>query len=190
MKLLAKSISCCTSLCLLAGTALAQTSQDQPSSSSSSSSSSSQQPGMSQSGQSQQFYHAKDLIGKSAKDTQGQKVGSIHDLIFNPQNGETFAAIGVGSGRYALVPWQAMSVTGTSGKEEVTLNTSKDKLQSAPTVKSDEWQNLNNPSFTQSIYSHYNLQPPSAMGGAATPGGSSSGGSSTTPSKPDSSTGQ
>lgn len=179
MKTPLKWMLCCTSLCL-AASALAQTDSGQSSSSSSQPSSSSSQSSstMQQTSQGQQFYHAKDLIGTEAKGANGERLGKIEDVAFNPQNGQTFAAIGVGSGRYALVPWQALTINEVSqGKYQASLNTTKDQLQSAPTVTKNDWQKLNDPSFAQSVYSHFNLQPPAAMGGTS---GGSMGGSSGT----------
>ena len=78
-------------------------------------------------------------------------MGSIKDIVFNPQTGETFAALDVGNSRYALVPWQALTVTpkGTKGKGQVTLNATKDSLQSGPTIPQDQWDELNNRTFVQ-----------------------------------------
>ncbi len=172
-----KQILCCTSLCTLLAAAVAQTAGDQPSTTGTAGSPSGAQTGMQPAGQTQQFFHAKNLIGQEAKNTQDQKLGKIEDVVFNPQTGEIFAAVGAGRDRYALVPWQAMTVaTGKHGKEEVTLNTTKQALDSGPILSADQWQKLNEPTFVQSIYSHYNLQPPGAMGGAGSPtGGTSSG---------------
>lgn len=175
----------CTGLSLLTAAALAQQAGQQPSTTGTSGSSSSTQPGMQTASQTQQFYHAKHLLNQEAKDSQGQRLGKIEDILFNPQNGETFAAIGIGgltSQRSALVPWQALNVTMSSrGKEEVTINTTKQTLESGPTITSDQWQQLENPTFVQSIYSHYNLQRPTAMGGtgAGAMGGTSTGTSTT-----------
>jgi hypothetical protein len=171
----------CMATCALAATTLAQGTYNSSSTPPNPSGSSIQSAG-----QSSQFYHSRMLLGREAKDSTGQNVGSIHDIVFNPQNGEVFAAIGVNSGKYTLVPWQALTVNPTNarGKEQVTVNTTKQELESAPAVSGTEWQQLNNSAFTLSIYSHYNLQPPSAMGGTGTGamGGSSTGSSpGTTP---------
>jgi len=112
------------------------------------------------------FFNAKTLIGTDIKNNQNTDLGHLKDVIFNPKNGQTFAAIEVAHDRYALVPWQALMIgKSTSGKEEITLNTSKQALDAGPTVKGNDWQELNNHSFVQSVYQHYNLQSSSAMGG-------------------------
>lgn len=186
MKKLSKTIICSTSMALLIGTAFAQSALDRSTSSGKSSSyqSSSTQPGS----QSQsQFFQAKNFIGEKVKGSNDQSLGTLKDIIFNPQNGQFFAAIDVGSSRYALVPWQALNITTTGkNKEEIALNSTKESLQSGPTVMRDQWDELNNPTFVQSIYSHYNVQPPSGVGGSLGTGtsGSTSGSSSSSSTLP------
>jgi hypothetical protein len=134
----------------------------------------------SEDGQSQTFCSSKDLVGAAVKDSAGNKLGDIHELYVNPKNGETFASLGVSGGRYALLPLQALTVTRPGGmirNAELSLNTTKQALESGPTVAKNEWNRLDNPSFIQSIYSHYNVQQPSATGGVSdrSLGGTSSG---------------
>ncbi len=179
MKKQFKTLVCTTSLTMLAAAALAQ-SAAAPSTSSSPSSDSSayQSSGGSQTSSSQQsegmqgqqqFFQAKNFIGEKVHNSQDQSLGTIKDIVFNPQNGETFAAIEASHNRYALVPWQALTIKakGSRGKELVVLNATKEQLQAGPTVPEDQWQMLNNQTFVQSIYSHYNVQPPTGLGGSA-----------------------
>jgi hypothetical protein len=188
MKAIIESIVCGTTLALLAGAAVAQSSSDPSGTSGANSyqSTTGRKSALSQeSTQDQkQFFQAKNFIGEKVKNAQDQSLGSIKDIVFNPQNGETFAAIEVGNSRYALIPWQALTVTtkGSNGKEQVSLNTTKQSLQTGPTIPQDQWEELNNRTFVQSIYSHYNVQPPTGMGGALGSGtsGSSTGTSSDT----------
>jgi PRC-barrel domain protein len=182
MKKQSKTIICTASLVLLIATAFAQSAADRSTTSGSSGTyqSSSTQP----SSQSQpQFFQAKNFIGEKVKNGQDQSLGTLKDIVFNPQNGQFFAAVDIGSSRYALVPWQALNITTTGkNKQEITLNSTKESLQSGPTVMRDQWDELNNPTFVQSIYTHYNVQPPTGVGGSLGTGtsGSTSGSSSST----------
>lgn len=109
------------------------------------------------------FFHAKDIVGLNVKDNSGEKVGKIHDVVVNPKNGETFAAISLGDDRCALVPAQELNVTPGTGwfeRYQVTVNTPKSEITSGPTVKENDWQQLDNPAFTQDIYKRYNLRAP------------------------------
>lgn len=191
MKAQFKSLIAAAGLALVTATAMAQASAGSSSSTSgykanqSTPSSAGQSAVSQETAQTQpQFFQAKNFIGEKVKNTQNENLGTIKDIVFNPQNGETFAAIDIGSNRYALVPWQALTVTtkGNRGKEQASLNTSKEKLQAGPSVAENQWQELNNQTFVQSIYSQYNVQPPSGMGGTlgTGTGGTSTGSSSST----------
>ena len=132
-------------------------------------------------GHSKQFLRSKDLVGANVKDSAGEKIGDIKEIYLNPQNGQTFASIDIGKGRHAPVPLQALTMTPPRGafrNAEATLNKSKADMETAPSVSNNEWSNLDNPSFTQRIYTHYNVQAPSAVGGTGAAGGASIGTSS------------
>jgi hypothetical protein len=112
------------------------------------------------------FFHARSLVGQLVKDANGQTLGSIYDIAFNPATGDTFAAIGVGIGRYALVPWEALSVSiGAGGQDELNLNTTLRNLQAGPVIASNQWEKLYDPDFNRSIYRYFKQQPPTAIGG-------------------------
>ena len=165
MKAQFKWIIACTGLCLVSTTAFAQAGYEVlPLSGDTNQTINSREARASV-----QFCHARNLVGASVKDMQGQKLGDLHDIVFNPKSGEIFAAIGIGRGNYALVPAQALNVAPGAGvisrKADVILNTTKEMLQNGPTITNDDWQKLDTPSFTQSIYSHYKLRVPDAMGG-------------------------
>jgi hypothetical protein len=132
---------------------------------------------------SERFFHARSLVGQEIKDANDRTLGSVYDIAFNPRSGDTFVAIGVGGGRYAMVPWQALTLrAGARGQDELSLNTTLRDLQSGPTLTSSDWDKLNNPTFTQSVYSKFNLQPQTAIGGteAGNLGGQSTGGGKST----------
>ena len=137
--------------------------------------------------ESQSFLRSKNIVGADVKDSQGQKLGDIYDVLFNPRNGQTFAAISVRHGNYALVPFQALTLTPSTGtfshKTDVTLNTTKESLEQGPLVKSGDWQMLDTPSFTESIYKHYNVQMPAMGGTGANSLGGTSSGTSVPPNK-------
>lgn len=138
-------------------------------------------------GKSQQFCTSKQLVGADVKDSAGEKIGDIKEIYLNPQNGQTFASLDIGKGRHAVVPVQALKVTPSHSalrNAEVTINKTKADLESAPTVTNNQWSNLDDPSFTQRVYSHYNVQPPSAAGGTGASSGASIGAGDTSTTKP------
>lgn len=153
MKLKSKWAIGCASL-LLAGSCLAQTGYGAIDANASQSS---------KNQDTHMFFHAKDIVGLTVKDSAGEKIGKIHDVVVNPRDGETFAAINIGEDRCALVPAQELNVTAGTGwfeRYQVTVNTTKGEVQSGPSVKENDWQALDNPAFTQDIYKRYNLRVP------------------------------
>lgn len=166
----------------LASTAIAQDQSSQATNQNSSSQASAQNASSGQSepwkaAQKEEFFRASDLIGKSAQDKQGEKVGSLKDVVFN-QKGEIFALVDVGSSRWAAVPLELLQMRSAKGDKNLVINTSKQALSSAPVVTKDQWGALNNPSFTKGIYSYYKVQSPAqagAMGGSSDVGGSTGG---------------
>lgn len=145
----------------------------------SSAASAAQQNATLQQANSQEFFRASDLIGKSTQDSKGTKVGDIKDITFN-QQGEIFAFIDVGSGKYAVVPWQAINVATAKGRGNVALNATDQQLKAGPAVTKDQWGSVNNPKFVQGCYAYYNIQAPTATGSASSPSGTSQGQNSDT----------
>jgi len=136
-------------------------------------------------GKSKHFSRSKDLVGANVKNAQGQKLGDISEIYVNPQNGQTLAAIDIGSHRHAIVPLQALRVSPPASalrNAEVTLNKSKADLEGGPVIAGNAWQKLDDPSFTQNVYSHFNLQAPTAVGGTGSSGSSSTGAATQQPS--------
>jgi hypothetical protein len=186
-----KWIAALTSVGLVAGTCLAQSGSSQ----SSGQYGTRGQAGISQSesstqsqtsSQGAQFCDVKKLLGQQVKDQQGQELGKIQDLLISPRHGATLAAVEVQNDRWALVPVQALNISGSQDQPTITLNTTKEHLQSGPTVQQDNWQaQLDSPGFARSVYTHYRSETgmggAGSMGGAGGLGGSSSGSSSQQP---------
>ena len=127
---------------------------------------------------SQQFSRSKDLVGADVKDSSGQKLGDIKELLINHQSGQTFAAIGIGHSKDAIVPLAALSVTPAKSafrNAEVTMNKTKADLEAGPVVANNEWHQLDDAAFTQRIYSYYKVQAPTAAGGTGTGADTTSG---------------
>lgn len=184
-------------MALVAGTASAQNygqqSGSQPQYGSQQSGSHQTQVGQ-QSSQSGKFRDAKELTGKDVKDQQGNKIGEIKHVLFNLQSGETFVAVGLQGDKSALVPAQALNISGSRDKPDVTIpNISKQTVENGLTVNTKDWdQALDNQSFKQRLYSQFHTtQPSSGMGsGGSSLEGDSSQGQEGTSSQSGSSSGQ
>jgi len=83
-----------------------------------------------------------DIIGKDLKSDQGDKLGTIHDIVLTPDYRQaSYAALsaggtfGIGSKLYAI-PWQALHV---GPKGDVTLSATKAQLQDAISFSNNNW---------------------------------------------------
>ncbi len=162
----------CATTALVSSNALAQNS-----SSSSSGSASSQQNSDLQQANTQAFFRASEMTSRSAVDTQGNKVGSIKDIVFN-QQGEIFALVDIGNSKWAAIPWQVVNPSSATGNGNVKLNATAQQIKAGPAVSEKQFGSLDNPQFVKGAYAYYNVQAPTASGGASSVGGSSQGSSS------------
>lgn len=172
-----KWIMCCAGATLIAAPCFAQATYKSPTGTSATNGN----YGTTGTTQSMQFCRSKDLVGADIKDAQGQKIGDINEVYINPRSGETLATVDLSGHRYGVVPIQAFQVVapaGTFRNAQVTLNKTKAELESGPVITGNDWQKLDDPTFTRSVYSHYNIQQPAAVGSASSPGGTSTGTSS------------
>ncbi|HWI57308.1 MAG TPA: PRC-barrel domain-containing protein [Bacillota bacterium] len=116
------------------------------------------------------------LKGAEVKSNAGETLGKMEDLVIDPQTGKIrFAILGRGGvlgmgAKHVPVPWQAVTV---QSEKQFTLNVDKQKLQTAPTVKSD-YSDLQNPEYVVNVYKFYEIQPAIGAPGE-TPGGMGTG---------------
>jgi len=151
-----KAILCCMSVCLITAAAFAEDTKKNDN----------DQTSTKEAGKSKNFCSSKDLVGANVKDSAAQKVGDISEIYVNPRTGESFAAIDISGRRHAVVPLQALTISPARGilhNAEVTVSKAKSELESGPTISNHEWQKLDDTSFTQTIYSYYNVRQPSGV---------------------------
>lgn len=135
-----------------------------------------QQPALQQASV-QEFFKASDLMGKATQDSKGTKTGEIVEIAFN-QQGEVFAFVDVGNGKWAAIPWKVVNPATAKGKGNVTLNATDQQMKAGPAVTKNQWGSINNPKFVEGCYAYYNVQSPSAAsatGGGSPPSGSMQG---------------
>ncbi|HEY3662110.1 MAG TPA: PRC-barrel domain-containing protein [Chthoniobacterales bacterium] len=94
------------------------------------------------------------------KNQQGQNLGSISNVVVNPQTGHIRYAVVNADGKKVAVPWSALNFDNTgsdSGTPKCTLNTTKEKLSNAPKFDSKNLASLSNRSTEEPIYTYYEL---------------------------------
>jgi sporulation protein YlmC with PRC-barrel domain len=82
------------------------------------------------------------LIGKEVRNDQGERLGTIHDIVLTPDYHQVSyvalsygGAFGIGSKLYAI-PWQALNVTRTG---QVTFSATRQQIEEATPFSNDNW---------------------------------------------------
>ncbi len=107
------------------------------------------------------MYKASDLMGKTITTQQGEEIGNINDLLVG-QNGEVQYIIlsrgevlGMG-GELVPVPWQAANLQ--MQQDQLVSSLDKEKIDNAPSFKSDQWASFTEPGYEQEVHSYYGTQ--------------------------------
>ncbi|GAM99909.1 PRC-barrel domain protein [alpha proteobacterium U9-1i] len=103
---------------------------------------------------------AKRVIGSAVRDTQGNKIGHIEDLVLDKlSNNIMFAVVGFGSvlgmgQKYHPIPWSMLDYADGSDAYVVTLT--EDQLKNAPADTIDQLVANDGAAFRDRAYAHYN----------------------------------
>jgi hypothetical protein len=171
MKKSLKTVLICTSSIM----AVAAIAQQEPGSSGSPGSITPAAPGASQG---QHEWRASKAIGAEVKDAQGQKLGKVSDIILNSSNGRIDFAVLDWNDKLVPVPYSLLTPQASQGRPGLfsptgpeysfTANVDTTKLQTAPTIDKSRWTDIQQPGWSQKVYSHFGVQP--GMGGMGSPG--------------------
>jgi sporulation protein YlmC with PRC-barrel domain len=106
---------------------------------------------------------ASDLIGTKVEGVDGKNLGSIKDLVIDPERGDIQYAVldfggfaGIGD-KYFAVPWQALQVN--QDKKRLALDLHKKDLKDAPGFDKNNWPDLSEQQVV--IYEFYEVPAPS-----------------------------
>ena len=106
---------------------------------------------------------AKTLIGDAVKNSQGEDLGQIEELMIDIDQGRVAYAVlshggtlGIGSKLFAI-PWEALTVD-TENKRFV-LDIPREKLEKAPGFDKDNWPDFSSREWQTEIYRYYGYEP-------------------------------
>lgn len=106
---------------------------------------------------------ARELLGMNVWNSQNQKLGDIHDLVFDGSSGRlTFAilahggALGIGE-KFTAVPIDFLSVERDSRRNRnyLVLDINQQQLQNAPSFSRDNWPNFSDQRYVSEMRQFY-----------------------------------
>ncbi len=100
------------------------------------------------------------LMGIQVRYEQNQTLGTISNLVVNPDTGHIRYVVIDVNGRKVTVPWNALNAAphATSGQApHFTLNTTKEKLSKAPKFNPSDLSNLSNRTAEEPIFTYYDI---------------------------------
>lgn len=103
------------------------------------------------------------LIGDTVRNTQGEDLGNLEEIMLDLDSGQVAYAVlsfggflGMGDKLFAI-PWQALSVD--LDNHELILAISKEKLENAPGFDKDNWPATDNREWVSEVYTYYGYDP-------------------------------
>ncbi len=113
------------------------------------------------------FLRASKIIGARVRNSQGENLGDIKDVVLDTEAGQIVYAVvsfggflGVGDKLFA-VPWKTLRQEGGDSESgDYVLNVDKEMLKNAPGFDEDTWPDMANRSWQDDVYRYYdNLVP-------------------------------
>lgn len=102
-------------------------------------------------GQSQIFFRADKLVGRTAQTPVGEPLGELKDIAFSPGK-EIYGVVQSNNDRLIPLPWSLVTAV---TEKAVIFNTTAQTLASAPSFTDKQWSKLNDPVFTSQLNSHF-----------------------------------
>lgn len=114
------------------------------------------------------FFRASKLQNQVIVDANGQPLGKLGDLAFDPRGGRlNFAAIriddstGAGKGRVIAMPWESLRASRIDTKDRFQTLTPTERLNGAPVFTTGDvgWKQMSDPIWVDNLYGYYNVRP-------------------------------
>jgi sporulation protein YlmC with PRC-barrel domain len=103
---------------------------------------------------------AKRVIGTSVKDTSGNKIGQVEDIVLDKQSNQILFTVvsfggflGIGE-KYHPLPWSTLDYDKDEGGYVV--NFSKEQLQAAPAYTIEDLTKGDGTQYREQVYDYYN----------------------------------
>ena len=103
------------------------------------------------------------LIGDSVKNSQGENLGDLKEIMMDTESGKVSYAVldfggflGIGNKLFA-VPWAALSVD--TNDHSLILNVDKETLKNANGFDQDDWPDFSDRDFERRVHDTYDATP-------------------------------
>jgi len=107
----------------------------------------------------QSIYAASKLVSDSVRNTEGQALGRIEELMIDLESGAIAYAVlsfggvfGIGDKLFAI-PWESLELD--PDKREFILDIERERLQAAPGFDKSNWPDFANDQFSSELYEYY-----------------------------------
>lgn len=98
------------------------------------------------------------IIGESVVNRQDEKLGKIHELVIDANEGRLAYAVLSAGGKHFAMPWSAFEFANTENK--LILDVDRKKLQDAPGFdKNDKWPDFADRTWGSDIHKYYDRKP-------------------------------
>src|SRR5215475_3489896 len=100
------------------------------------------------------------LIGRTVRNSAGETLGRIEDLVLDPSNGRilfailSFAGLSIPNDRFVAVPWGKFGGL-SPGRDYLLLDVEKNVLADAPWFERNRWPDTSDASGRSRVYNHY-----------------------------------
>ena len=106
---------------------------------------------------------ASTLIGDDIRNTRGEKLGKLEEIMLDLDAGRVAYAVlsfggflGVGDKLFAI-PWEALEVD--TENKEIVLDVPKEKLEEAPGFDKDNWPQTTDRQWLAEVHAYYGYDP-------------------------------
>ena len=110
-------------------------------------------------GNSEGFVLDSKIMGTHLKNQQKEDLGTISNLVINPETGHIRYAVVSTGGKKVVIPWSAISAESTMSGTTPNLiaNVSRDKLSDAPKFDPNNLKDLYNRTTEEPIFTYYEM---------------------------------
>jgi sporulation protein YlmC with PRC-barrel domain len=98
-----------------------------------------------------------DLCDKEVRSAQAEDVGSLDDIVVDPDSGRILYGVVSYRDKLFAIPWDALTLNANA--EQLVLNANEKQLSDDFSFEDDNWPNMTDQGWATDLYAHYNVEP-------------------------------